>query len=121
MGARRFDPMIGLWIKYFFAIFALGITVYGPYIIYMEDKTKASVMGVVAAFSLVIGPSLHALHPEKEPHSEKPTLTQQTFILPPHAHTHEEHRVPVHIYQNLLVDTSSSSSINISLPRIFLG
>src|SRR3989337_4605664 len=112
MGARRFDPMIGVWIKYFFAIFALGITVYGPYIIYMEDKTKASVMGVVAAFSLVIGPSLHALHPEKEPHSEKPTLTQQTFILPPHAHTHEEHRVPVHSCQTRSVHTSSTTSIS---------
>lgn len=98
---------------YFPAFFTLDITVYGPYIIYMEDKTKASAIGMVAIFSLVVMPSMHALHPEQELQSEKLTFASQPFILPSHAHTHEERHVPSPIYQNLVVDTSSSSSISI--------
>jgi len=85
----------------------------------MEDKTKAFITGVVAVFSFTVEPILHELHPEKGPHSEKLTIAPRPFVLPPDAHTHEEHRVPSPLYQNLVVVNSTSSSSTSIATRIF--
>lgn len=82
----------------------------------MNDKTKASVIGIIAiaGYTLVIEPSLHALHLE-EPQNEKPALISLLFVFPPHEHTHEENHIPSPVYQNLIVtDVTSSSSLSVS-------